>query len=567
MKRKITNRSVDSVKKRNSRRNLTLDTKKLSKKLTKFEAFALTSKPKKSIIKKSYIDFLKSFKKTSGLSAIILLVIFGWLGISQVGRTTAYFIDMETSQNNTFSTGTLDFSLASDTGNFVSLESTSFNISLNSGGDATRNITIINEGSLPFDYYADAENITGDQAFCADLAITASREGEIIFHGLLSDFISINSPKITLTGTQDEWNFQLDPADSTEHPNKNCSFDLVFRGWQTGEDITSGIGQFNDEEQLENSLIYAGIVLNEFLPNPSGSEAFGEWVELYNNSNSGIDVADWTLYDSNDEHELVIDECFTHGESTVVPPKGFLVIYRKNKNECSSNFTLNNAKDTVRLYNGRIGDGGVLIDSHDYDNNNLVKIDPTPGDGNNKPEDNNDQPKNNNEAQTDKSYARFPDGTGPWYDPVPTPGKPNILENGIKGLQTEDTPHTPIKVNNNNNTQTPSDDNLINAGNKNTEEISESSMLNENNITAQNEQVNNENSGNNGENSKENGKNNEQNPELNPDNGHENNITAETEKQITSANIEIPATNPTTDNTNTTIETPFYENYPINNNL
>ena len=29
----------------------------------------------------------------------------------------------------------------------------------------------------------------------------------------------------------------------------------------------------------------------------------------------------------------------------------------------------------------------------------------------------------------DKSYARIPDGTGDWVDPIPTPGAPNVLEN------------------------------------------------------------------------------------------------------------------------------------------
>ena len=29
---------------------------------------------------------------------------------------------------------------------------------------------------------------------------------------------------------------------------------------------------------------------------------------------------------------------------------------------------------------------------------------------------------------TNKSYARIPDGTGSWVDPIPTPGEPNKME-------------------------------------------------------------------------------------------------------------------------------------------
>lgn len=146
-----------------------------------------------------------------------------------------------------------------------------------------------------------------------------------------------------------------------------------------------------------------GIVINEFLPNAVGEDnepkPDGEWVELYNRGGGAVDVAGWMLYDALDDHELLIEIGNIDTGNTLIPPGGFLVVYRNG----DSDFALNNTGgDTVRLYNGKIGDGGLLIDSHAYTIN----------------------------APEGKSFARVPDGSSNWIDPVPTPGGPNTAENG-----------------------------------------------------------------------------------------------------------------------------------------
>lgn len=143
------------------------------------------------------------------------------------------------------------------------------------------------------------------------------------------------------------------------------------------------------------------VVINEFLPNPAGNDNAlkpdGEWVELYNKGNE-IDVAGWVLYDANNSHELEITGGNTNTGNTVIAPGGFLVVYRNGDGD----FTLNNeGGDTVRLYKGSIDSGADLIDSHSY------SVDAPEG----------------------KTFARIPDGSDNWVDPIPTPGKPNILGN------------------------------------------------------------------------------------------------------------------------------------------
>lgn len=140
------------------------------------------------------------------------------------------------------------------------------------------------------------------------------------------------------------------------------------------------------------------IVINEFLPNPSGLDNApkpgGEWVELYNLSGIDVDVAGWNLYDAIDTHELPITSLNTDTGDTIVPAYGWLVVYRNGDGD----FSLNNDGDTVRLYDGTVA-SGTLIDSHTYTE---------------------DKPENN-------SYARIPDGSSNWVDPVPTPGRTNVL--------------------------------------------------------------------------------------------------------------------------------------------
>ncbi len=158
-----------------------------------------------------------------------------------------------------------------------------------------------------------------------------------------------------------------------------------------------------EEESTEGTEPNLGIVINEILPNPAGNDNAsmpgGEWVELYNKTDTNINVAGWWLYDSADGHDLAITNNNTNTGNTIVSAGGFLVVYRNGDN----NFVLNNTGgDSVRLYDGKISDGANLIDSYTY------TIDALEG----------------------KSIVRFPDGSDTWVDPIPTPGEPNTSEVG-----------------------------------------------------------------------------------------------------------------------------------------
>lgn len=185
------------------------------------------------------------------------------------------------------------------------------------------------------------------------------------------------------------------------------------------------------------------IVLNEFLPNPTGiaygynwgqdsnSKPKGEWVELYNNSTTtDFDVNNWIIKDR-DNNAVVIDANKTKNSETIVPKQGYLVVYLNMS-------LLNNiGKEDVKLFN----DLGTLIDSHTYNGGDYCYLEPTIG------ETNDEEPTNwlcsiFPTVPDNKSFARIPDGIGAWVDPIPTPGDKNVDEIVIAPISPTNTTST-----------------------------------------------------------------------------------------------------------------------------
>lgn len=229
-----------------------------------------------------------------------------------------------------------------------------------------------------------------------------------------------------------------------------------------------GIGHtlsyFRDTEQSQLNVFSAGewfatpganphnIVLNEFLPNPDvsangmnlGNDAsnmpLGEWIELYNNGNDPVDVAGWFMTDASGgagNTHAVIAGSVTNTGQTVIPGHSWLVVYLNKP-------SLNNTGDSIFLYTGT-STGSVLIDSYTYNNpGDFCEQEPSPGDTNatstpsGTPGNGQGADCSDNQVPENKSYARIPDGTGPWIDPIPTPGASNVEQ--IITLPQQDAP-------------------------------------------------------------------------------------------------------------------------------
>jgi len=170
------------------------------------------------------------------------------------------------------------------------------------------------------------------------------------------------------------------------------------------------------------------IVLNEFLPNPSGTnpdygfdfgedndlQPKGEWIEIYNKAGgSPVDLAGWYIQNQAGIKVYIADSNTNTG-STIINTEGWLVVYMNTE-------ILNNNGDTISLYDSL----GNLIDSYTYDISSYCTAEPSPDGTNDGTVPAGDCP---TEVPGNKSYARIPDGETSWYDPIPTPGKPNQIE-------------------------------------------------------------------------------------------------------------------------------------------
>lgn len=83
-----------------------------------------------------------------------------------------------------------------------------------------------------------------------------------------------------------------------------------------------------------------GLYINEIMPNPKGSDAEGEWIELYNSSKKDIDLTNWFLDDSK-----YGSDPYLFPEETIIESDSYLVI-----KITESNISLNNSSDSVRLF-------------------------------------------------------------------------------------------------------------------------------------------------------------------------------------------------------------------------
>lgn len=96
-------------------------------------------------------------------------------------------------------------------------------------------------------------------------------------------------------------------------------------------------------EEEESGYQVGSIKINEFLPNPKGSDTDSEWIELKNVSSSVVDLEGWRLSDSTSRKYTIDSVDFS---TTLVQPNGYFVLYKED-----SSISLNNSSgDQVRLF-------------------------------------------------------------------------------------------------------------------------------------------------------------------------------------------------------------------------
>ena len=124
------------------------------------------------------------------------------------------------------------------------------------------------------------------------------------------------------------------------------------------------------------------VVINEFLPDPAGDDAEGEWVEVFNKESEPVDLAGWKLADKTSK--------FTIPQNTVIGAKSFLVFSRP-----TTKLSINNDGEILSL----IDPSGELAFKVSYED----------------------------KAPEGQTWARQLDGQWVWSS-RPTPGSQNIIK-------------------------------------------------------------------------------------------------------------------------------------------
>ena len=138
------------------------------------------------------------------------------------------------------------------------------------------------------------------------------------------------------------------------------------------------------------------LIINEVMYDLDGTDSGREWIEVYNDSGSSLDIADYKFFESNTNHSLSLDSA-----SSIIPAGGYAVIadnvtkFKADNVSFSgilfdSAFSLNNSGEALVLKDPE----GNILDEYTYDvslgaagdGNSLQKINgvwvasvPTPG--------------------------------------------------------------------------------------------------------------------------------------------------------------------------------------------
>ncbi len=352
---------------------------------------------------------------------LIITVLFLGLAFFDIPKTYAFFNATESSTGNTFTAGVLDIGISGVNVSDIVLPENSTSTIIT--------ISKTNPTNLDYQYFASTTITDTDQTACDYITILASSSPQIISVPL-KNFISATSSPTGLA----LWDFTFTIASvvPTSDLGKICHFKISYTAWQTN--LPNNSQGFSDVAEMTGSIQIGtvpsvpDVVLNEILPNPEGTDSDpmpnGEWVELYNNTNSPINLNGYYLTDA-DNHRIDVESCRIIGGNTTIYGKGFLVVYRKGiGTDCTShNFELNDTGDTVNFYSPT----GALIDFYTY----VGSATDADSISDNTLGSSNSFTGTESPAQEGKSFARIPDGTGIWVDPIPTPGEPNKIEENM----------------------------------------------------------------------------------------------------------------------------------------
>ena len=150
---------------------------------------------------------------------------------------------------------------------------------------------------------------------------------------------------------------------------------------------SDNVSEIEDREEIHPDLSQEGdkIIITEFLPNPEDSDKDYEFIELYNDGETDVDLEGWTVEDKAGKIKI-----FIIPEKNIIKSKGYKIFY----------------SDETRIALNNSGDGVVAKD----DRENIVSETPI-----------------SDSAKEEQSYSLNQDNEWVWTL-RPTPGRENIIK-------------------------------------------------------------------------------------------------------------------------------------------
>lgn len=151
-----------------------------------------------------------------------------------------------------------------------------------------------------------------------------------------------NTTKQTMEKTLTGWQTSLNPGGTPKAKNS------------TGVVKATAPAATAAGAPIINTTYPGGVIINELLPAPEGSDLTDEWVELHNTNDFSVDLSSWKLQDTKGTPTT-----YAFPKSSSIPSNGYLVLKRP-----VTKITLNNDADGLNLLwpNKKVADSVV------YDN-------------------------------------------------------------------------------------------------------------------------------------------------------------------------------------------------------
>jgi hypothetical protein len=248
-----------------------------------------------------------------GIFCAVLAVIWMAAFALETKQVFAYFDDPESSPDNSLIAGALDFYLSSPQDFLPEMTCST----------AERTIDLLNNGN-PFRYKIETTDFSGD--LCNYIILEANLDGGA--SECQGNLIGFNCEEFLFAEPNGiiphQWHFTATLIDGFPEESV-CSFKFLYSGWQV--DLEGG--GFHDEEEIENTIT-SGIcapelpklVINKVyydVDSDHGTEPANEWIELYNDSDSPIDIMNWSI-----EDDAGLD--VLSASSVIIPSYGYALI-------------------------------------------------------------------------------------------------------------------------------------------------------------------------------------------------------------------------------------------------